>query len=297
MKKETFTEKLIKRIYGISGPLDEHKRREADHIGNKVFMVLFYLMTLGNLIPFVLAFRYPQVVAFGYPIIIFLISMVCAIYVTSQTTKTGIASIDPDVLNQKEKKQLRNPGLKAGLIYGIVMLFEMPLLNILMDDSKSYLTALLNTRSILSTIVAAFFFGLTVHIVITLRIQKAREDQDDDQEETYEIITKFTANSYFSWHFYNLFLSSWPYYTSISDSLPVSSSCVEQGTEISENQIQKNTPSKRISLLYSRMLTTTLNEFYGLEISRISNHLHHFYSNLLLYSLSTLQRSQYKIMF
>ncbi|AOG55300.1 hypothetical protein SPND122_00349 [Streptococcus pneumoniae] len=27
MKKETFTEKLIKRIYGISGPLDEHKRR------------------------------------------------------------------------------------------------------------------------------------------------------------------------------------------------------------------------------------------------------------------------------
>lgn len=30
MKKETFTEKLIKRTYGISGPLDEYKRREAD---------------------------------------------------------------------------------------------------------------------------------------------------------------------------------------------------------------------------------------------------------------------------
>ena len=180
MKKEPLNEKLIKRIYVISGSLDELKRREAEHIGNKIFMILFYLMTLGNLIPFVLAFRYPQVVAFGYPIIIFLISMVCAIYVTSQTTKTGIASIDPDVLNQKEKKQLRNPGLKAGLGYGIAMLFGMPLLDILMDDSKSYLTSLLNTRSILSTIVAAFFFGLTVHIVVTLRIQKAREDQDDD---------------------------------------------------------------------------------------------------------------------
>ncbi|OFK87647.1 hypothetical protein HMPREF2795_06165 [Streptococcus sp. HMSC056C01] len=84
------------------------------------------------------------------------------------------------MLSQKEKKQLRNPGLKAGLIYGIAMLFGMPLLDILMDDSKSYLTSLLNTRSILSTIVAAFFFGLTVHIVVTLRIQKAREDQDDD---------------------------------------------------------------------------------------------------------------------
>ena len=55
MKKETFTEKLIKRTYGISGPLDEHKQREADRIGNKIFMVLFYLMIFGNLIPFVLA--------------------------------------------------------------------------------------------------------------------------------------------------------------------------------------------------------------------------------------------------
>ena len=180
MKKEPLNEKLIKRIYGISGPLDEHKRREADHIGNKVFMILFYLMTLGNFIPFVLAYKYPQMVAFGYPIIIFLVSLVCAFYVTTQTKKTGIAAIDPDMLSQKEKKQLRNPGLKAGLFYGVFMFFGIPLLNVLMDDSKSYLTALLNTRSILSTIVAAFFFGLTVHIVVTLRIQKAREDQDDD---------------------------------------------------------------------------------------------------------------------
>ena len=180
MKKEPLYEKLIKRIYGISGPLDEHKRREADHIGNKVFMVLFYLMTLGNLIPFVLAFRYPQVVAFGYPIIIFLISMVCAIYVTSQTTKTGIASIDPDVLNQKEKKQLRNPGLKAGLVYGIAMSFGMPLLDILMDDSKSYLTSLFNVGHFIKILFAAFFFGLMMQLVVTFRIRKAKEDQDDD---------------------------------------------------------------------------------------------------------------------
>ena len=180
MKKETLTEKLMKRTYGISGPLDEHKQREADRIGNKIFMVLFYLMTIGNLIPFVLAYKYPQIVAFGYPIIIFMISMICAIYVTTQTKKTGITTIDPEMLSQKESKQLRYPGIKAGLLYGVLMFFGIPLLNVLMDDSKSYLTALLNTRSILSTIVSAFFFGLTVHIVVTLRIQKAREDQDDD---------------------------------------------------------------------------------------------------------------------
>lgn len=180
MKKETFTEKLIKRTYGISGPLDEHKRREADHIGNKVFMVLFYLMTLGNLIPFVLAFRYPQVVAFGYPIIIFLISMVCALYVTTQTKKTGITAIDPDMLSQKERKQLRNPGLKAGLVYGIAMFFGMPLLNVLTDNSKNYFTSLFNLGHFISILFAAFFFGLMMQIVVWLRIRKAKEDQDDD---------------------------------------------------------------------------------------------------------------------
>ena len=180
MEKETFTEKLIKRTYGISGPLDEHKRREADRIGNKVFMVLFYLMIFGNLIPFILAYKYPQVVAFGYPIIIFLVSMVCAIYVSTQTKKTGITAIDPDMLSQKESKQLRYPGIKAGLLYGVLMFFGIPLLNVLTDNSKNYFTYLFNLGHFISILFAAFFFGLVMQIIVWLRIRKAKEDQDDD---------------------------------------------------------------------------------------------------------------------
>ncbi|MDO6229560.1 DUF3278 domain-containing protein [Streptococcus parasanguinis] len=180
MEKETFTEKLIKRTYGISGPLDEHKRREADRIGNKVFMVLFYLMIFGNLIPFILAYKYPQVVAFGYPIIIFLVSMVCAIYVSTQTKKTGITAIDPDMLSQKESKQLRYPGIKAGLLYGVFMFFGIPLLNVLTDNSKNFFTSLFNLGHFISILFAAFFFGLVMQIIVWLRIRKAKEDQDDD---------------------------------------------------------------------------------------------------------------------
>ena len=180
MEKETFTEKLIKRTYGISGPLDEHKRREADRIGNKVFMVLFYLMIFGNLIPFILAYKYPQVVAFGYPIIIFLVSMVCAIYVSTQTKKTGMTAIDPDMLSQKESKQLRYPGIKAGLLYGVFMFFGIPLLNVLTDNSKNFFTSLFNLGHFISILFAAFFFGLVMQIIVWLRIRKAKEDQDDD---------------------------------------------------------------------------------------------------------------------
>ncbi|MGS4871382.1 DUF3278 domain-containing protein [Streptococcus sp. Z556] len=180
MKKETLTEKLIKRIYGISGPLDEHKRREADRIGNKIFVILFYLMTLGNLIPFVLAYKYPQIVAIGYPIVIFGISMMAALYVVSQTKKTGITAIDLDMLTEKESKQLHYPGLKAGLIYGMGMFFGIPLLNVLTDDSKDYLGSLLNTGHFVSTILATFFFGLTIQIIVSLRIRKAKKDREDD---------------------------------------------------------------------------------------------------------------------
>ena len=180
MKKETFTEKLIKRTYGISGPLDEHKQREADRIGNKIFMVLFYLMIFGNLIPFVLAYKYPQIVAFGYPIIIFLISMVCAIYVSTQTKKTGITAIDPDMLSQKEQKQLRYPGLKAGLFFGLWMFFITPLLSILIGESPDYFHSLLTIRNGVSSILGSIFFGASIQFLISRRIAKTKKDQDED---------------------------------------------------------------------------------------------------------------------
>lgn len=180
MKKETFTEKLIKLTYGISGPLDEHKRREADRIGNQVFTILFYLMTFGNLIPFILAYKYPQIVAIGYPIIIFLISMISALYVLSQTKKTGITAIDPDMLNEKESKQLHYPGLKAGIVYGLMSFFVTPLLHILLDESQDYLQSLLAFKNIFSSILQSVFFGVVIQILISRRIAKAKKDQDEE---------------------------------------------------------------------------------------------------------------------
>lgn len=180
MKKETFTEKLIKRTYGISGPLDEYKRREADRIGNQVFIVLFYLMIFGNLIPLLLAYKYPQEVALIYPPLILVIALIAAGYVTYQMKKTGITAIDPDMLSEKENKQLHYPGLKAGLIYGMGMFFGIPLLNVLTDDSKDYLGSLLNAGHFVSTILATFFFGVTIQIIVSLRIRKVKKDQEDD---------------------------------------------------------------------------------------------------------------------
>ena len=180
MKKETFTEKLIKRIYGISGPLDEHKRREADRIGNKIFVILFYLMTLGNLIPFFLAYKYPQIIAIGYPLVVLGISIISSLYVLSQTRKTGITAIDLDMLNEKESKQLHYPGLKAGIVYGLMSFFTTPLLHILLGESQDYLQSLLAFKNIFSSILQSFFFGVVIQIIISRRIAKTKKNQDED---------------------------------------------------------------------------------------------------------------------
>ena len=180
MKKEPLYEKLIKRTYGISDPLDEYKRREADRIGNKVFMILFYLMIFGNLIPLVLAYQFPQLVALVYPPLILVIALIAAGYVTYQMQKTGITTIEPDMLNEKESKQLHYPGLKAGIVYGLMSFFSTPLLLILLGESQDYLQSLLAFKNIFSSILQSVFFGVVIQIIISRRIAKAKEDQDKD---------------------------------------------------------------------------------------------------------------------
>ena len=180
MKKEPLNEKLIKRIYGISGPLDEHKRREAEHIGNKVFMILFYLMIFGNLIPLVLAYKYPQLVALVYPPLISVIALIAAGYLTYQMQKTGITTIEPDMLSEKESKQLHYPGLKAGLFFGLWMFFITPLLSILIGEGQDYFHSLLTIRNGVSSILGSIFFGASIQFLISRRITKAKKEQDED---------------------------------------------------------------------------------------------------------------------
>lgn len=55
MNKENFTDRLIKRFYGISGPLDEYKRREADRMGNIALIFLVWFLMLGNVVALLLA--------------------------------------------------------------------------------------------------------------------------------------------------------------------------------------------------------------------------------------------------
>ena len=126
-----------------------------------------------------------------------------ALYVVSQTKKTGITAIDPEMLSQKESKQLHFPGLKAGLIYGLGMFFGIPFLNTLTDDSKDYLGSLLNTGHFVSTILATLFFGVTIQIIVLFAFEKQRKTK----KTTRRCLMKSLARLLISHVFISIFLT------------------------------------------------------------------------------------------
>ncbi|MGZ7236452.1 DUF3278 domain-containing protein, partial [Streptococcus pyogenes] len=59
MNKESFTDKLLKRFYGITGPLDEYRRQQIDRVGNICYVWLTTILIFGNLVVYILGQKHP----------------------------------------------------------------------------------------------------------------------------------------------------------------------------------------------------------------------------------------------
>ncbi|MDO4667155.1 MAG: DUF3278 domain-containing protein [Streptococcus sp.] len=178
MKKETFTEKAIKKFYGVTGPLDEQKRQEVNRLGNNAFMFLFTVILFGNLIPYFFAEKYPTIVAYAYPaaLEILILSVALVIVVKSK----NISEIDLDTLNEEEKKSVaRNTkflGLNSGVSFAILFHILSSLVMSVNQDS-SFLSYLVHPRRIITSLVAGFFFGFFIQFYTKRRIRKDQKEE------------------------------------------------------------------------------------------------------------------------
>ena len=181
MIKETFTDKLIKRFYGITGPLDEQKRQQVDRMGNIAFVVLFYILIFGNCIALLLSFKYPELVARIYPILLLTIILVVSGVLTYKFKKSAVNAIDEEELTEREQKQLKHAGLKSGLFFGVFMFLGMPLIQLLVNH-KDYLTELFSVRNILSGIFDAILFGAIMQGLVNAGIKQAKSQAEKDDQ-------------------------------------------------------------------------------------------------------------------
>ena len=177
MVKETFTDKLIKRFYGINGPLDEQKLQQVDRMGNMAFVFLFFILIFGNCIAFLLSFKYPELVARIYPVLILIITLVVGSILTYKFKMSAVNAIDEEELTEREQKQLKHVGLKSGLYFGIWMFLGMPLVQFLVNH-KDYLTELFSVRNILSGIFEAILFGAIMQGFVNARIKQAKSQAE-----------------------------------------------------------------------------------------------------------------------
>ena len=177
MIKETFTDKLIKRFYGITGPLDEQKRQQVDRMGNIAFVVLFFALLCGNCIAFLIGFKYPELVGRIYPILLLIIILLVSSILTYKLKISAVNAFDEEELTEKEKKQLKHVGLKSGLYFGISMFLGMPLVHFLVDN-KDYLTELFSIRNMLSGIFEAILFGAIMQGLVNSGIKQAKSQAE-----------------------------------------------------------------------------------------------------------------------
>ena len=174
MKKETVTDKLIKHFYGITGPLDEYKRREVDKIGNIAFIWMSWLLLIGNAIALFLGYRYSKIIAVAYPILLEVILMGQFGFVIWKGRQAQVSEFDKEELTEKEQQKLQYAGLKSGLFFGSFMHLWACLAEFWFDGTN-FLTTLLNPYQLIRSLISGLFFGLFMHIVVKMR-QKHSED-------------------------------------------------------------------------------------------------------------------------
>lgn len=182
MKKETFTEKMIKRTYGITGPLDEQKRQEADRMGNSCFILLFYGLLFGNLIALFLAVNYPDIMAWAYPAFLEVLLLFISTYLIIRAHKVHLTSIDTDLLTEKERKQLKHPGIRLGFSYGLGMFLLMPFIDWASGETENYFQGMLSLQNLMKLVLGAIVFGSLMNFLITRRIRQAQHEQENIED-------------------------------------------------------------------------------------------------------------------
>lgn len=174
MKKETFQDKLIKRFYGITGPLDEYRKQEAFRLGNTCFILLFWGTMVLTLLALALSKRFPQVVAYGYPVTLLLAYLSASTYIMFKLRHSQLDSLDVEELTTKEQKQLKGASIKFALYFTTVMYIWTVVFEAWMEGLNP-LDHLFDLRKFLAACLGGIFTGIALEIMLRKRMKKAEQ--------------------------------------------------------------------------------------------------------------------------
>lgn len=177
MNKPTLQEKLIKNFYGIAGPLDEFRRKEAMRMGNTAFVCLFVVLGVSILLALALGKRFPELVGYGFPALLEGILFTLMMVIAFQSSRSPIIALDPDELSEQENRALKWASLKFALGFTITMYFFNVFYQAWMEDGDLgglMLENLTSPRLLLAACLGGVFVGIALQILLIYRKKKAK---------------------------------------------------------------------------------------------------------------------------
>lgn len=174
MKKENFQDQLIKRFYGIAGPLDEFRKKEALRLGNVCFVLFFWGFNLVNLLALALSKRFSTIIAYGYPVLLLISALAINQYLFFRIGHKQLDSIDIEDLSPKEQKSLKGASIKFALYFTVFMYAWNTIFSAWMDRTNP-LENLFNPQKFFAASLGGIFIGIALKIMLRKRIRKGEQ--------------------------------------------------------------------------------------------------------------------------
>ena len=173
--KENLGTKIIKRFYGITGPLDEYRYQEITRIGNNAFIFLWVYLMISNLIALYVGLFYPEetlYVSIGLNIFVAVFGI--GIYIILESKKVQINEED---INQKLlKKKMKKSTIIATTLYGGFMLVFNSLMAMRFDGVKEILDYMFSQHNIMITSLQIVVFGCLIYFSQLYRLKKIEKN-------------------------------------------------------------------------------------------------------------------------
>lgn len=173
--KESLTVKMMKRMYDVSGVLDEYRKSRIDEVGNQAFIIFYMYTPLSLLLATLFIDSYPREALIALLGTNFLLFMIITGYIFIKTADLRLQDIEVEKKNyQAQKKRLIKKSLRNGLYTAIMIYVVTPLISVAISG-ESYKDLLTSWSHIKTSLLGGIFICLLLLGTNLLQLKKIEE--------------------------------------------------------------------------------------------------------------------------
>ena len=184
MKKESKTDKLIKRYFGILGPLDEFRRSEIGKASTYSLVWLQLILSITCAIAFFVAQFFPETVGHYFPFVVFLFVIIAGQSAYYKTVDRGVQNYEQEETTPPNitRKQLRNRSIILSITLPTILFVYTILTKSLQqhqDFWTSFIKSLSNPEALALFFIFFFFILFTFSCIYYFsQIDNIRKDKN-----------------------------------------------------------------------------------------------------------------------